>query len=311
MKVLVTGGAGFIGSHTVEALLYAGHEVCVVDDLSSGRREYLPAGVRLHVLDIASPELARVFDAERPDVVNHQAGQASVAVSVREPRKDAHVNVIGTLNLIEQAVRTGVRRFVFASTGGAIYGECERVPVTEDQPARPISPYGVHKLCAEHHLFAAHHLYGLSWTALRYANVYGPRQDPLGEAGVVAIFARAMLADEAPTIFGDGLHTRDYVYVGDVALANVRALEAGSGGVFNIGTGSQTATQGIFEALKRHTGYAAEPRYGPSRPGDVRRIALDVARAEQALGWKPRVPLDDGLRRTVEWFRQRGLDNRA
>jgi UDP-glucose 4-epimerase len=311
MKVLVTGGAGFIGSHTVEALLHAGHEVCVVDDLSSGRREYLPAGVRLHVLDIASPELARVFDAERPDVVNHQAGQASVAVSVREPRKDAHVNVIGTLNLIEQAVRTGVRQFVFASTGGAIYGECERVPVTEDQPARPISPYGVHKLCAEHHLFAAHHLYGLSWTALRYANVYGPRQDPLGEAGVVAIFARAMLADEAPTIFGDGLHTRDYVYVGDVAFANVRALEAGSGGVFNIGTGNQTTTQGIFEALKRHTGYAAEPRYGPPRPGDVRRIALDVARAEQELGWKPRVPLDDGLRHTVEWFRQRGLDNRA
>lgn len=304
MKVLVTGGAGFIGSHVVHSLIRAGYGVCVVDDLSSGRREYVPPGVTLHVLDIADPALAGVFDAERPDAVSHQAAQASVAVSIREPRVDARVNVIGTLNLIEQAVRTGVRRFVFASTGGAIYGESDRIPVTEDQPARPISPYGVHKLCAEHHLFAAHHLYGLRWTALRYANVYGPRQDPHGEAGVVAIFTGAMLADQTPTIFGDGLHTRDYVYVEDVAAANVGALQAQTEGVFNIGTGNETTTRRIFEALKAHTGYAGVARYGPPRPGDVRRIALDVSRAEQLLGWRPTVSLDEGLRRTMEWFRR-------
>ncbi|MDR5683671.1 MAG: GDP-mannose 4,6-dehydratase [Armatimonadota bacterium] len=304
MKVLVTGGAGFIGSHVVEALLGAGHEVCVVDDLSSGRREHLSPDVRLHVLDIADAALAEVFDAERPDAVSHQAAQPSVAVSVREPLADARVNVLGTLNLITQAVRTGVRRFVFASTGGAIYGECEALPVTEAHPARPISPYGVHKLCAEHHLFAAQHLYGLRWTALRYANVYGPRQDPHGEAGVVAIFTRAMLAGQTPTIFGDGLHTRDYVYVGDVAAANAAALAADADGVFNIGTGTETSTQQVFDTLKAQTGYWGEPRYGPPRPGDVRRIALDVSRAEQALGWRPTVSLDEGLRRTVEWFRR-------
>jgi UDP-glucose 4-epimerase len=304
MKVLVTGGAGFIGSHVVQALIQAGHRVCVVDDLSSGLREHVPPGVRLHVVDIADPALAGVFDAERPDTVSHQAAQASVAVSIREPRADARVNVIGTLNLVEQAVRTRVRRFVFASTGGAIYGDCDRIPVTEDQPARPISPYGVHKLCAEHHLFAAHHLHGLRWIALRYANVYGPRQDPYGEAGVVAIFTGAMLAGQTPTIFGDGLHTRDYVYVDDVAAANVGALESEADGVYNIGTGTETTTQQIFESLKGHTGYAGVARYTPPRPGDVRRIALDVSRAEQVLGWRPGVSLDEGLRRTVEWFRR-------
>jgi len=305
MKVLVTGGAGFVGSHVVECLLRAGHEVVVVDDLRTGRRENLPSGVRLYKLDILDPGVAEVFEQERPQVLSHHAAQASVAVSVRDPEMDARVNVLGTLRLLQHSVRTGVRHFIFASTGGAIYGEAPEIPCREECPPRPISPYGVHKLCVEHHLLAWRALYGLSYTVLRYANVYGPRQDPEGEAGVVAIFAAAMLAGHRPVIFGDGLHTRDYVYVEDVAEANLRVVERGVEGVYNIGTGIETSTRSLFDLLRDLTGYREEPVYGPPRPGDVRRIALDCRRAEEAFGWRARTPLREGLARTVTWFRSR------
>lgn len=305
MRILVTGGAGFVGSHVVEALRAAGHDVAVVDVLDGGREEFVPPGVRLYRVDVASPALGEVFEQERPEAVSHHAAQASVAVSVKDPLRDARTNVLGTLNLLECCVRHGVRRVVFASTGGAIYGEPERLPVSEDHPARPVSPYGIHKLCAEHHLAAYGRLHGLRWVALRYGNVYGPRQDPYGEAGVVAIFCAAMLEGRQPVVFGDGTHTRDYVYVQDVARANVLAVEGEAEGVFNVGTGVETSTLQIFRLLQAASGYRGEPRYGPPRPGDVHRICLDAGRAERVLGWRPRVELEEGIARTVEYFRTR------
>lgn len=310
MRVLVTGGAGFIGSHVVAALRQAGHRVAVVDTLEGGRAQFVPPGVPLYRVDVASPQLEEVFQQERPEVVCHHAAQASVAVSVRDPLHDARVNVLGTIQLLECCVRYGVGRVLFASTGGAIYGEPEVVPVSENHPARPLSPYGVHKLCAEHHLAVYGRLHGLRWVSLRYGNVYGPRQDPYGEAGVVAIFCVAMLHGRQPVIFGDGLHTRDYVYVEDVARANRLALEADAAGVFNVGTGVETSTRRIFDLLRQATGYEGEPRYGPPRPGDVRRIALDCTRAEQVLGWRPHVPLEEGIARTAAWFREHGRAGR-
>ncbi|MFN3286623.1 MAG: NAD-dependent epimerase/dehydratase family protein [bacterium] len=303
MRVLVTGGAGFVGSHVVEVLRAAGHRVAVVDVLDPGRAEFVPEGVPLYRVDVASRQLEEVFQEERPQAVCHHAAQASVAVSVREPLRDAQVNVLGTLNVLECCVRYGVGRVLFASTGGAIYGEPDRLPVSEDHPTRPVSPYGVHKLCAEQHLAAYGHLYGLRWIALRYGNVYGPRQDPYGEAGVVAIFCVAMLEGRQPVIFGDGQHTRDYVYVEDVARANLLALETDVQGVFNVGTGVETPTREIFERVRDATGFSGEPRYAPARPGDVRRICLDIARAERVLGWRPQVTLAEGIARTVAWFR--------
>ncbi len=305
MRVLVTGGAGFIGSHVVEVLRRAGHHVACADVLTTGRAEHLPPGVPLYRVDVASQAVWEVFQQEKPDAVCHLAAQASVAASVRDPVEDARVNVVGTLRILQGCVRYGVRRVVFASTGGAIYGEPEVLPTPEDTPARPLSPYGVHKLCAEHHLASYEHLYGLPWVALRYGNVYGPRQDPYGEAGVVAIFCAAMLQGRRPVIFGDGMHTRDYVYVEDAARANLLALEREGTGAFNIGTGRDTSTREIFDLLREATGYRGEPEYGPPRPGDVRRIALDPSRAEQVLGWRAKVRLEEGIARTVAWFRER------
>ncbi|MER3456487.1 MAG: UDP-glucose 4-epimerase [candidate division GAL15 bacterium] len=305
MRVLVTGGAGFVGSFVVEALRDAGHRVAVVDTLKSGRAEFVPQGVPLYQLDVTSPALREVFEEERPEAVCHHAAQASVAVSVRDPLEDARVNVLGTLNVLQCCVRYGVGRVLFASTGGALYGDPDSLPVREDDPPRPLSPYGVHKFCGEQHLANYGRLYGIRWAALRYGNVYGPRQDPYGEAGVVAIFCAAMLEGRQPVIFGDGLHTRDYVYVEDAAHATLLALEVGAEGVINVGTGVETSTRRIFELVRNATGYRGEPHYGPPRPGDVRRICLDATRAEQVLGWRPGVSLEEGIARTVAWFRNR------
>jgi UDP-glucose 4-epimerase len=302
VKVLVTGGAGFVGSHVADAYLAAGHQVVVVDNLSTGRAENVPTTAAFYPLDVRAPQLAEVFERERPEVVNHHAAQASVAASVADPRTDADVNVVGTVHLLTLCARFGVRRVVFASTGGAIYGDPHRLPVAEDHPCTPLSPYGTSKLAAEAYVRLFGQM-GMSWAILRYGNVYGPRQDPSGEAGVVAIFARAMLDGRTPTIFGDGEQTRDFVYVDDVARANLLATEAEGSDVVNIGTGTETSVAELFRALAALTGFCGRPRFGPPRAGDVRRIALDSSRAARWLGWAPQVPLMEGLRRTVAWLR--------
>ena len=301
MKILVTGGAGFIGSHVVDAYARAGHQVVVVDSLTGGRREQVNAAARFYAVDIRSPQLREVFERERPDVVNHHAAQASVIVSINDPRADADVNVLGTLNLCTLCVQFGVRRLIFASTGGAIYGDPQHIPADEQHPTTPLSPYGIHKLVGEHYVryFGS----GLTWAVLRYANVYGPRQDPHGEAGVVAIFTRAMLDGKTPTIFGDGKQTRDFVYVEDVAGANLLAATAPASGLANIATGVETPVSEIFRHLAELTGFRGTPTYAAARPGEVYRIALNPSQAKQWLGWAPQTSLVEGLRRTVEWFR--------
>ncbi|MBI4308392.1 MAG: NAD-dependent epimerase/dehydratase family protein [Chloroflexi bacterium] len=305
-KVLVTGGAGFIGSHMVDAFLASGYDVAVVDDLSSGKREQVNPRARFYPVDIRNASaLAEVFDRERPDFVDHHAAQASVALSVRDPCRDAETNILGSINVFEQARRIGVRKVVYASTGGALYGEPRYLPCDEEHPVHPLSPYGASKYAAEKYLALFSHLHGVRFTVLRYANVYGPRQDPFGEAGVVAIFAQKMLRGGQPVIFGTGEQLRDFVYVGDVAEANLLALERGGGEAFNIGTEAGVSVNQIFALLTDATGYGGKPAYEAPRPGDVFRIYLKAQKAHTALGWAPKVGLEEGLRRTVEFFRGR------
>jgi UDP-glucose 4-epimerase len=303
MRALVTGGAGFIGSHVVDRLLALGHAVHIVDNLSTGRRELAPSGAVLHITDIRSPRLLAVFDVARPEVVVHLAAQMDLRRSVEDPIYDASVNILGTLNLLECCRRTGVRRFVFASTGGAIYGECDRLPTPEDQPEHPTSPYGVAKLAAERYIEAWCALTGATAFALRFANVYGPRQNPLGEAGVVAIFSRRLLTGESCLINGDGEQTRDYVYVGDVADASLAAVTGATTDVANIGTGVETSVNELYRRLSAAAGVERPPSHGPAKPGEQRRSVLDASRAQHLLGWKATTPLDDGLKKTVEYFR--------
>ena len=303
MRVLVTGGAGFIGSHVVDRCVAAGHDVIAVDNLSTGRRELVNPAARLSVVDLRSPGLADVFRAETPDAVIHLAAQAEVRRSVERPLLDADVNIMGSVNLLECSRRFGVTRVIYSSSGGAVYGDTAELPTPEDQPARPVSPYGVSKLTVELYLGCWASLYGIGWVALRYANVYGPRQSPLGEAGVVAIFSHRLLAGDCAVINGDGLQTRDYVYVGDVADANLRALERGdASGPVNIGTGVETSVVELFGHLRTAVGGTGSAEHGPAKPGEQRRSALAIARAVRVLGWEPRVPLADGLRQTVAHF---------
>ncbi|MBI4587753.1 MAG: NAD-dependent epimerase/dehydratase family protein [Candidatus Rokubacteria bacterium] len=305
MKVLVSGGAGFIGSHAVDRLLAARHEVVVVDNLSTGRREFVNPGARLYVTDIRSPQLAGVFEAERPEAVIHHAAQAEVRRSVEDPALDAGVNIQGMLNLLLCCRRGKVSRVVYASSGGAVYGDTAVLPTPEDHPTRPASPYGISKLIAEHYLACWRALYGVCGIALRYANVYGPRQNPLGEAGVVAIFAHRILRGEPLTINGDGEQTRDYVYVEDVAGAALAALErVQTAGAVNIGTGIETSVNALVRRLEGVAGVRAEAHHGPAKPGEQRRSALDASEAERLLGWIPQVTLDEGLRRTLDYFRK-------
>ena len=306
MHVLVTGGAGFIGAHSARALLERGHQVTVVDDLSHGRREAVPPGADLVVLDIRAEEILPLVDSGSYHAVLHLAAQMDVRKSVADPLLDAGVNVLGTVNLLEAARRTGIKRFVFASSGGAVYGEQDVFPAPESHPRRPASPYGVSKLCGEEYLAHYARAYGLSTLALRYANVYGPGQDPHGEAGVVAIFLDKLLAGQTATINGDGLQTRDYVYVGDVARANVLAIESGATGALNIGTGVETTVVDLAQSLARHAGVAPRFANGPAKPGEQRRSCVDPAAARLSLAWEPRVALDAGLAETARSFRARG-----
>ena len=305
MKILVTGGAGFIGSHTTDGLVAAGHSVAVLDNLSSGKREQVNPAARLYQADLREAERVReIIAKERPEVIFHLAAQMDVRRSVADPVYDAQVNLVGMLNLMEAARVNGLRRVVFASTGGAIYGEQERYPCDEDHPTRPVSPYGVAKLATERYLFFYKVQYGIDYLALRYANVYGPRQDPHGEAGVVAIFCGRMLEGKPVTIFGTGEQTRDYVFVGDVVRANVAALKAGVTGAVNIGTGCETSVNQLFAELAGSS-YELKPVYAPGRPGEQQRSVISPARAAAELNWRPQVALADGLSRTLAFFKQR------
>ena len=305
MRILVTGGAGFIGSNVVDRCLAGGHEVAVVDDLSAGSPANVARRARLHRVDVRSSELDAVFAAERPEVVSHHAAQVSVRRSVDEPIADAEINVLGSLNVLETARRHGVRRVIFASTGGAIYGEMSAGTMADERhPCRPRSPYAVAKLAVEHYLDGYRTAGGLETVVLRYANVYGPRQDPHGEAGVIAIFIQRVLAGLTPVIYGDGEQVRDFVYVDDVVRANVAALgvPAAEPVVLNIGTGRGTTVNALWRALAAVARPGVSPYHEPARAGDVLRSVLDPSRARAALGWEPEVGLEDGLRRTWEWF---------
>jgi len=306
MKILVTGGAGFIGSHVVEAYLAAGHEVAVVDDLSSGSRNNLPKGVPFYLMNISAPELAKVFEVEKPQIVNHHAAQVSVTVSARDPLRDATVNGLGLLNVLERSRTAGVKKFIFISSGGAVYGEAREKRLTEDSPPSPVSPYAIHKLLGEHYLRFYGIQYGLEWTALRYSNVFGPRQDPRGEAGVVAIFISKVLAGEVPVVNAfpenpEGM-ARDYIYVEDVARASVFALDKGAGEAINIASAREVRTRELLASICRIAGKELKYTSAGPRPGDIRRSCLDNSKAARVLGWKPGFSLDVGLGRTVSWF---------
>lgn len=304
MHVVVTGGAGFIGAHTARELLARGHRVSVLDDLSHGRREAVPQGASLQVIDVRSPQLPALFASLRPEGVIHLAAQMDVRKSVADPGFDASVNVVGTVCVLEAAQRAGARRVVFASSGGAVYGEQEQFPAREDHPRRPASPYGVSKLCGEEYLGYYQRAGGPSAIAMRYANVYGPGQDPHGEAGVVAIFLQRLLQGQEIVVNGDGGQTRDYVYVGDVARLNCDALESDLSGALNVGTGRETSVNELAERLIGALGLVVKPRHGAAKPGEQRRSCLDASAARSRFSWTP-VPLEDGLAETVRWFRGR------
>jgi UDP-glucose 4-epimerase len=306
MKVLITGGAGFIGSHVADAYLHAGHQVIVIDNLSTGNTRNIPKSAKFYLLDIGCRELDKVFELEKPEIVNHHAAQISVTVSTRDPIQDAKVNALGLLNLLGISVRHSIKKFIFISTGGAIYGDTEVMPTPEQHPPQPISPYGIHKFLGEQYLRFYAEQYGLTYTVLRYANVYGPRQNPLGEAGVVSIFINTLLKGETPTIFAypeepEGM-LRDYVYVEDVAKANLLAAEHGSGELINVGTGITTSTGTLYQTISSFFTNPPAPKHGEARPGDLHRSCLDIQKANKILKWKPSIDLREGLSRTVDFF---------
>ena len=303
-KIMVTGGAGFIGSHVVDVFVNAGYDVVVVDNLSSGRRSNLNPAAKLYEVDIRSPELEDVFKKETPDFVSHLAAQVDVRRSVADPLLDADINILGSIRLIELARKYAVKKMVYISTGGAVYGEPEYLPCDEEHPVNPICQYGISKHAIEHYLYLYEALYGLKYVVLRYPNVYGPRQDPNGEAGVVAIFTGQMLQGKPVTINGAGDQERDFVYVGDCARANLMAIESEATGIFNLASGVGTSVSELAAVIKEVTGYALEPTHGPARLGETHKIYLTAEKAGQVLGWEPTVSLRAGLEKTAEFFRE-------
>ena len=306
MKVLVTGGAGFIASHVVDAFIQNDLEVVVVDDLSAGSERNINPRAKFYKLDIRDPRLAEVFELERPDYVDHHAAQVSVRLSVERPSHDADINVMGSLNVIDTARKYGVKKVVYVSSGGAVYGEPVYHPCDEKHPVFPICHYGVTKHTPEHYLYLYRQIYGLSYAVLRYANVYGPRQDPLGEAGVIAIFISQMLKNEKVTINGSGDQERDFVHVSDVAAVNLPALTRGDGETYNVGCGVATSVNEIYRRLKDITCCPIEAVHGPPKLGETFKIYLDATKAERELGWRPNIGLEDGLANTVDYFREQG-----
>ncbi len=304
MRALVTGGAGFIGSHVADAYLAAGHEVAILDDLSTGKLDNVNPQARFFHADLRQPEqLTAAFDDFRPEVICHLAAKANVRESMLKPVLYAEVNVIGSINLLETARAFSCNKFIYASTAGAVYGEPEYLPVDENHPINPLDPYGASKHHVEHYLYLYQRNYGLNYTVLRYPNVYGPRQDPHGEAGVVSIFALALLENRQPVIHGDGEQSRDFVYVGDIAQASVLALPAGDGQTYNLGAGESTSINTVFRLLKDITGSDQPEVHGPAKLGEVFRTCIDATKARRELGWQPTTGLREGLERTVDYFR--------
>jgi UDP-glucose 4-epimerase len=303
MKILVTGAAGFIGSHVADAYVNLGHEVVILDDLSRGSKRNLNPKCRFYLCDIRDREdVEKIFLLEKPGIINHHAAQMDVRRGVREPLFDAQVNILGSINLIEAALANGAKRFIYAATAGAGYGEPKQMPVPEEFPINPITPYGISKHTVEHYLFTFQVLYGLEYVVLRYGNVYGPRQSSQGEAGVFAIFSEQMLADLQPVIYGNGKKIRDYIYISDVAAANVAALDRGTNEIFNVGSGVETPDLEIFQRVRDLLGKRVEPRYVDSRLGEIDKICLDISKAKSLLQWVPRVKLSEGASKTVAYF---------
>lgn len=303
MNILMTGGAGFIGSNIVDAYIQAGHSVVVVDDLSTGRIENVNPKARFHKVDIQDPALEEVFEANDFDVISHHAAQMDVRRSVADPKYDASVNVLGMLNVLELGKKHNVEKVIFSSTGGAIYGEQAYFPADEQHPLQPLSPYGITKLATEKYLYYYQAVHGIQHVILRYANIYGPRQNPYGEAGVVAIFTDKMLKGEQAVINGDGKQTRDYVYVGDVVRANILALSYMTSDVFNIGTGVENDVNTLFRIIKKSTGSSCVEKHAPAKMGEQLRSVIDYSKAKKILGWEPTVSLEEGLEKTVQHFR--------
>jgi UDP-glucose 4-epimerase len=305
VKILVTGAAGFIASHVADAYIDAGHEVAIIDDLSRGAKNNVNSKARFYQCDIRDREaLDKVILAEKPVIINHHAAQMDVRRGVREPLFDAQVNILGSLNLIEAAVAHGTKRFIYVSTAGAGYGEPKQMPVPESYPNNPITPYGISKHTVEHYLFTFQFLYGLSYVVLRYGNVYGPRQNSQGEAGVFAIFCEQMLSGVQPVIYGDGGKLRDYVYISDVVAANVAAIKHGTNEIFNISSGVPTSDLEVFQTVRALLGKQVEPKYVARRPGEIDNICLDISKAKSLLHWEPRVKLSEGARMVVTHFQE-------
>lgn len=305
MRILVTGGAGFIGSHVVDALVSRRHHVTVLDDLSTGKHTNIHQKARLVKMDVRSPRITSLLRRTRPDTVFHFAAQKDARLSVQDPVQDAETNIIGLLNVVRAALDVRIKKFILASTGGAIYGGARRVPTPETYPAHPLSPYGVSKLASEHYLHAYRHAGGFPMVSLRLANVYGPRQDSKSEAGVVAIWIGQLLAGKRPTIYGDGRQTRDFVYVADVVRAFLVAMKPGVTGIYNIGTGRETTIDGLYRHVARAAGSSIAPIYGSPQAGEELRSAVDARLAAKVLGWRPQVSLEAGIKKTVAWFKRK------
>jgi len=303
MNILVTGGAGFIGSHIVDAYIRNGHNVIIIDNMSTGVREFINPAAVFYEMDITDDRISEVFREHKIDIVNHHAAQIDLRKSVQSPMFDIDVNIKGSVNLLENAVKNGAKKFIFASTGGAIYGDPEYIPADESHPTRPSSPYGINKLCVEKYLYYYKHVYGLNYTILRYANVYGPRQNPHGECGVIAIFTEKILNGVEPLINGDGLQTRDYVYITDVVNANVLVLNSDESTVYNIGTSHETDVNYIFQKINYYAGTDFTERHGPAKLGEQRRSVLCYEKIGNELGWKPETDIETGLKMTIEYFK--------
>ena len=305
MKILITGGAGFIGSHLIDKLIKKNHKVIVIDDLSTGKKEYLNPKGKFYKIDICSPKISQIFKKEKPEIVFHYAAQINVRKSVAEPIEDAKINILGSLNILENCKKYKVKKIIFASTGGAIYGEADVIPTPETYPVFPLSPYGVAKLTIEKYLNYYFKVFGLSFAALRLANVYGSRQNSKGEAGVVAIFCDKMLSGKQPIINGNGKQNRDFIYIEDVVTAAILAMKRNKIGIFNIGTAKKTDVNTIFRKLKKLTASNCKEIHNAAKPGEQKRSCLDYAKAKKELGWQTKYSLEKGLKETVEWFKNK------